>query len=96
MLIDTDEITSLRHPKGLVRLARKSANGDRLLCYAFSYSEGERTVEFPSEGYRFVSSYGNAEIIERDGTVKIVFGGKPLCAAIILFEKENSTKGERK
>lgn len=96
VLIDTDEITSLRHPKGLVRLARKSADGDRLLCYAFSYNERERTVEFPSEEYRFVSSYGNVEIVERDGTVRISLGEKPLCAAIMLFEKENSTKGKRK
>lgn len=75
---------------------RKSADGDRLLCYAFSYNERERTVEFPSEEYRFVSSYGNVEIVERDGTVKISLGEKPLCAAIMLFEKENSTKGKRK
>ena len=92
VLIDTDEIRSLRHPKGVARLARKSADGRRLLCYAFAYGVPERTVSFPAEGYVLRSSYGNAAA-ECDGReAKLVLGGKPLSAGVMLLERTEKKK----
>ncbi len=87
ILIDTDEIRSLRHPKGIVRLARRSRDGNRLLCYAFAYGETEREAVFPAKGYRLVSVYGNGRAACEKGEAKIFIGGKPLSAAVALLEK---------
>ena len=87
ILIDTDEIRSLRHPKGIVRLARRSGDGNRLLCYGFAYGETEREAVFPAKGYRLVSVYGNGRAACEKGEAKIFIGGKPLAAAVALLEK---------
>lgn len=86
VLIDTDEIRSLRHPKGTIRLMRKSADGKKLLCYALSYGTDARDAVFETGGYKLVSRYGNGEFSEGEN-LKIRLGGRRLNAAVACLKK---------
>ena len=88
VLIDTDEITSLRHPKGVARLVRESADKKKLAYYAFGYNCDAREAAIPAKGYKLLSYYGNAEVAADGEQAKIILGGKPLSAAVMILEKE--------
>ena len=80
-LIDTDEVTSVLNPHGIIRLVREFNN--QKLCYVFAFDKTDRTVSFESEGYRLTHSFGNA-IIEEDGNIKF---DKDFSCAVLLYEK---------
>ena len=80
-LIDTDEITSILNPHGIIRLVREYNN--QKLCYVFAFDKTDRTVSFESEGYKLMHSFGNA-IIEEDGNIKFE---KDFSCAVLLYEK---------
>lgn len=82
-LIDTDEITSLEKPNGVIRLQRFSQSGDKMLCYAMCFGEAERVATFDVCGYKLQSYYGNATVSEG----KVAFGGKKLSAAVCVYKK---------
>lgn len=82
-LIDTDEITSLEKPRGVITLQRYSRSGDKMLCYAMCFGKDERVATFDTYGYKLQSYYGNATV--HDGNV--VFGGKKLSAAVCVYSK---------
>lgn len=88
VLIDTDEIKSLRHPCGVIRLMRKSAGGKRVACYAMAYGENERTAQFEAEGYHIECGYGNASYGVENGMLNMKLGGKRLSAAVVILQED--------
>ena len=80
-LIDTDEVTSVLNPHGIIRLVREFNN--QKLCYVFAFDKTDRTVSFESEGYKLTHSFGNA-IIEEDGNIKFE---KDFSCSVLLYEK---------
>lgn len=89
-LIDTDEIKSLRHPEGVIRLARRSADGEAVACYAMAYGGGNRTAQFDAEGFEIVSYYGNAACGMQNGRFCVELGGKPLSACVAVLRKKRA------
>lgn len=87
-LIDTDEIKSLRHPCGVIRLMRRSADKKRVACYAMAYGDNARTAQFEAGGYRIERGYGNAPYIIKDGTLNVELGGKHLSAAVVILKED--------
>ena len=89
-LIDTDEIKSLRHPEGVIRLARRSADGEAVACYAMAYGGGNRTAQFEVEGFEIVSYYGNAACGLQNGRFCVELGEKPLSACVAVLRKKRA------
>ena len=88
ILIDTNEIKSLYHPKGICRLVRASESGDKLVCYAFAYDCEEREVSFDlPKGYKLSSYFGKVERSKGDSNA-FMLGGKRLSAVVAVYEKE--------
>ena len=87
-LIDTDEIKSLRHPCGVIRLMRKSADGKRVACYAMAYGDNARTAQFGARGYRIECGYGNAPYTVENGTLNVKLGKKHLSAAVVILKED--------
>ena len=88
VLIDTDEIRSLRNPKGLIRLMRVRDDGRRAVCYCFKYGTAARTATFSVPGFRFVSQYGTGKAAVSENILQVDLGVRPLAAAVVLLEKE--------
>lgn len=84
VLIDTDEITSLENPCGVIRLQRLSADGTKMLTYAMCFGDEKRVAEFDTKGFKLYAYYGNAEVSEG----RVSFGGKKLSAAVCVYIKE--------
>lgn len=87
VLIDTDEIKSLRHPKGVIRLARKGKFTDKIICYAMAYGDEDRIAEFPASGYDDFICYGNAAVELKNGKLTVKLGGKRLSAAVAVLKR---------
>lgn len=83
VLIDTDEITSLCNPNGVIRLLRKSKDGKKMLAYALCFGAENRVAEFNVAGYKLNSWFGNAKAEQG----KVIFGGKQLSAAVCEYVK---------
>lgn len=83
VLIDTDEITSLENPCGIIKLQRISTDGSKMLTYAMCYGNEKRIAEFNTQGYKLYAYYGNAEVTES----RVSFGGKQLSAAVCVYTK---------
>lgn len=88
VLIDTDEIRSLRNPKGLIRLMRVRDDGRRAVCYCFKYGTAARTATFSVPGFRFVSQYGTGKAAVSENILQVELGARPLAATVVLLEKE--------
>ena len=82
-LIDTDEVTSIFNPKGIIRLVRKSLDGNKKVCYVFSFNKQEGIVSFAKEGYKLVDFFGNAHV-DKNGNISCI---KDYSCAVLVFEK---------
>lgn len=83
-LIDTDEVTLIGKPKGVVRLIRESLDSKKIVCYGFSFKD-PRTVDFNIENYKLTGSFGNAKVDENN---KVTFLDNCNSCIVLVFEKE--------
>ena len=84
ILIDTSNIYSLLEPRGSIRLIRKSLDESEMVCYAFDYDKKEGTTSFDVNGYKLVSSFGNAYINDSG----LVSFKNNVCSAVIGYYKK--------
>lgn len=88
ILIDTSEIKSLRNPKGVCKLVRKSADSNQIVCYAFAYDCNEREIFFSeSQGYELTSFFGNVKTSATNDKA-FILGGKRLSAVVAIYTKK--------
>lgn len=83
VLVDSDQITSLRNLNGVARLARVSKDGKHMLCYAFAFSQPSQLVEFDTKGYKVVSSFGDGQVSDQG----IITSGSRWSGTVMLLEK---------
>lgn len=81
--IDTQEVTSVLHPKGIIKLVRKSLDYKKKLCYVFSFQRDNRFISFAEDGYKLTNSFGNANI---DEVGNISFDRDYTCA-VLIYER---------
>lgn len=82
-LIDTDEVSSVLNPTGVVRLVRESFDKRKVICYAFSFKD-DREISFDIKDYKLTSYFGNAKV-SKEGTIKFI--SNDVSCAILVYEK---------
>ena len=84
VLIDTDELRSLRQLNGTAKLVRMSNDGKKMLCYAFSFNQPLLTVKFDTAGYKLISSFGDGQALSD----AIITSGSRWSGTVMLLEKK--------
>ena len=74
---------SVLHPKGMIKLVRKSLDDKKKLCYVFSFQRDNRFISFAEDGYKLTTSFGNANIDEAG----IVSCDRDYTCAVLVYER---------
>ncbi len=82
VLIDTDSVSSILNPHGIVKLVRVYQN--KKVCYVFSFDKTSDIISFKEDGYILQNHFGNAKI---DSNENIIFE-KPHTCAVLIYSKK--------